>query len=159
MTQSIKTQRLILRPFGVPDGDAVVAVLGQFEVTKWLARVPHPFTHDDLRLLNEDGSDRWPELMAVTLNDEVIGGISSVDHLGFWLSPNHWGRGYATEAARAVLDHAFNVRGLTNIVSGHFHGNVASANVLGKLGFKVTGEDMLFLIARAVSNCAMSTWL
>ena len=55
--------------------------------------------------------------------------------LGYWIGKPHWERGYATEAARAVVEHGFSDLGLSGIYSCYFDGNVRSRNVLAKLGF------------------------
>jgi len=144
MPQQIVTDRLVLRPFDRGDGNAVVAVLGDFAVARWLARVPHPFTHADLRLSRDDGASRWPGLAAITLDGAVIGGIGSAGHLGYWLAPALWGRGYATEAARAVVDRFFASGEAETLESGFFEGNAASRRVLDKLGFVETERYMFF---------------
>lgn len=55
--------------------------------------------------------------------------------LGYELSPHYWGRGYATEAARAMVDFGFRALGLRRISSWCIADNVASARVLERLGF------------------------
>ena len=56
--------------------------------------------------------------------------------LGFWIGKPYWGRGYATEAARALLGFAFYDLGVTQIVAGAFRENRASLCVLEKVGFE-----------------------
>ena len=58
--------------------------------------------------------------------------------LGFWIGKPYWGRGYATEAARALVGYAFDKLGLTQIVAGAFRENRASRRVLEKVGFGKT---------------------
>ena len=74
----------------------------------------------------------------------MIGGISLLDDrgdvaLGYWVARAHWGQGYATEAARAMLTMA-RVIGHHRILASHFHDNPASGRVLARLGFRATGE-------------------
>jgi RimJ/RimL family protein N-acetyltransferase len=59
--------------------------------------------------------------------------------LGFHLRTSCWGKGYATEASRTVLDYARSGFGIKNIFAGHHPENTSSAKVLLKLGFKPTG--------------------
>lgn len=59
--------------------------------------------------------------------------------LGYWIGVNYWGRGFATEAARILLDYAFNRRGFHRIVAEHFADNPASGRVMQKLGLKREG--------------------
>ncbi len=59
------------------------------------------------------------------------------------VTPALWGRGLATEAARAVLAHAFRTLGLTRVVAASSPGNAASRRVLARLGFRVVREGLL----------------
>src|SRR5699024_10331451 len=59
--------------------------------------------------------------------------------LGYWIARAHWGQGYATEAARAVLSQA-RALGHKQLVASHFVDNPASGRVLRKVGFCPTGE-------------------
>jgi [ribosomal protein S5]-alanine N-acetyltransferase len=60
--------------------------------------------------------------------------------LGFHLRPSVWGRGYATEAARACLDAAFAGLGLDEVIAIVAPGNAASVRVLEKIGMRPAGE-------------------
>lgn len=59
--------------------------------------------------------------------------------LGYVLGAGHWGRGYATEMARAVLQYAFEVMNLSVVSVAHFPFNKASQNVIQKCGFTYEG--------------------
>ena len=77
----------------------------------------------------------------------LIGGVGIADRgsnseLGYWVVPSHWGRGYATEAARAVVAAARYSLPIDRLVSGHFTDNPASGAVLRKLGFVASGEEL-----------------
>ena len=149
MTQEIRTERLVLRPFVEGDGAQVVPLLNDYEVSKWLAKVPHPFRAQDLRLHGEGGVSRWPSLAAVCRGDTVMGGISlHVEHLGYWLGRHYWGQGYASEAVSAGV--AFLMKnGAQQICSGVFEGNEASARILRKCGFQEASRDVVRSVARA----------
>ncbi|MCP3970309.1 MAG: GNAT family N-acetyltransferase [Rhodobacteraceae bacterium] len=165
MAENIITSRLVLRPFNVADGDAVVRYLGDIEVSRWLAQVPHPFSSTNLMLFREDGSSRWPELVAVTLNGEVVGAVIHTDHFGYWVAPEFWGRGIATEAATAMIDMIFRKAGTTQIATGYLEGNAASARVLSKLGFRETGNSVVFVRSLGVEavqvdmNLSREMWM
>lgn len=62
--------------------------------------------------------------------------------MGFHLCPEFWGRGIATEAARAVIHHAFNTLGAASLFAGHHPENHASRHVLEKLGFQFTHAEL-----------------
>ena len=148
----IETERLLLRlpraedapglmeAFADPDamryiGDGSTADLAGSEeaVTRWLARWDAwgigMFVVErtrDARVLGRAGFLRWdPETWEV-------GG--SETELGWGLAREHWGQGYATEAALALRDWALGERGLTRLISLIQHGNVRSFRVAEKLG-------------------------
>ena len=114
-----------------------------------LPRAPWPYRLDDARqflsLPDDLSHPRWLIFTRTDGPPQLAGciGIDSKDHgeveLGYWISRPHWGRGYATEAGRAVLR---NVRtlGHKRLVASHFVDNPASGSVLRKLGFQPTGR-------------------
>ena len=59
---------------------------------------------------------------------------------GYWIARPHWGRGYATEAGRAVIAAARDTLRIPRLNAGHFLDNPASGRVLQKLGFGPTGQ-------------------
>lgn len=61
--------------------------------------------------------------------------------LGFHLLPEHWGQGYGSEAARAVLRHAFETLPIQALFAGHHPENHDSRRVLEKLGFQYIGME------------------
>jgi RimJ/RimL family protein N-acetyltransferase len=77
-----------------------------------------------------------------------LAGVISVDgEIGYWLARDRWGRGYATEAGRAVVDWYFG-RGARVLTSGYFDGNQRSGGVLAKLGFQAAGDRMKGCLSR-----------
>lgn len=130
---TLETARLRLRPVSLDDQAAVLSGLNDFGVSGWLARVPYPYTRDDFIAFLE-GVARAGESFAIDDDDGFAGVITKGSELGYWLTPRAQGRGYATEAARAVLAAWFEAGG-GDVVSGYFEDNLRSARVLGKLGF------------------------
>lgn len=76
----------------------------------------------------------------------VIGSVGLTVHhetraeIGYTINPTHWGMGYATEAAKALLDFGFSDLGVERITATCRPENVASAGVLSKLGMTQTGR-------------------
>ena len=62
--------------------------------------------------------------------------------IGFHLLFEHWGQGYASEAARAVVDHAFGALGVEELVAGHHPKNRVSGRLLERLGFRHVSEEL-----------------
>lgn len=140
MSDCIQTDRLVLRPFRDADASRVAALIGNLSVSRWLTRVPHPYSHDDARsFFARNAQDDM--VRAVTraddAADEIIGCCSIQNELGYWLGQPFWGLGYASEAATALVDRYFS-RCQTDLRSGYMLGNAASARVLSKLGFAPT---------------------
>lgn len=145
-----RTQRLMLRPGWIEDAPELARAIGHHEVTRNLSRAPWPYAVSDA----EEFLTRLaaPRDLPVFLICAIEGGMSrlvgcigldrmdtnSVE-LGYWITPDAWGRGYATEAGRAVVDIARTLR-VPHLTASHFADNPASGRVLRKLGFRPTGR-------------------
>lgn len=148
-----RTRRLTLRPGWPEDAAALTAAIAHEAVAFKLSRMPWPYTQDhaadwlarvrskrDVRLLilTHDGPE--PHLVGSVGVHPLDDGTAH--EMGYWLTPSAWGRGYATEAGRAMLDIARHAMGLDRLVSGYFVDNPASGRVLTKLGFRETGRTV-----------------
>ena len=134
----ILTTRLRLRPVAASDEEAVVAALSDLAVTGWLAVVPHPYAPEDFRWFLGNMA-RPGETFAVEDDAGLAGIMGAGRELGYWLAPRAQGRGYATEAARAILAEQL-ACDPQPVRSGYFEGNLRSARVLEKLGFVEVGR-------------------
>lgn len=137
---TLQTARLTLRPVAASDEAVVVACLNDLAVTGWLAVVPYPYTPADFRQFQTEIA-KPGETFAVVDDQGLAGIVGAGAELGYWFAPRVHGRGYATEAARAVLAMQF-AHDPGAVASGYFEGNTRSANVLRKLGFVETGRGM-----------------
>ena len=146
----LATERLSLRRPNDGDMDAIVDIVGDWDVARRLGRVPHPYSAADARFfLERVVPNEWVWAVTVQGSGVLIGTIGltpeeNVDaaELGYWLSPAFWGRGITTEAARAVVSYGFDGLGLSVLTSGYFEDNPASGQVLRKLSFSETGRTM-----------------
>lgn len=146
----LATDRLLLRRPNDGDADAIVHIVGDWEVARRLARVPHPYGPADAAFfLERVVPAEW--VWAITLEglDELMGVVGltpeegkDTAELGYWLSRAQWDRGIATEAGKAVVSYGFRTLDLAYITSGYFEENPASGRVLEKLGFVETGRAM-----------------
>ncbi|HEU0067121.1 MAG TPA: GNAT family N-acetyltransferase [Sphingomonas sp.] len=143
-----RTKRLTLRPPWPEDAADLACAIAHEAVAHMLARVPYPYTVDDARAfttLPRGGHDtRFLILAHDDATPRLIGGIGIQQHdgehqLGYWLTPASWGRGYATEAAQAVVAMARDALPIAALHAWHFADNPASGRVLRKLGFRPTG--------------------
>jgi RimJ/RimL family protein N-acetyltransferase len=147
-----RTKRLTLRPAWPEDAPAIAAGIGHEAVARMLARVPLPYTLADGEAFATLPRGAAEPVFAIVAHDcglgggpGLVGGIGihleeDGAHLGYWLAPEVWGRGYATEAGRAVIGMARDALPLTRLRAWHFADNPASGRVLTKLGFRPTGE-------------------
>ena len=145
-----RTKRLTLRPGWPEDAAALAAAIAHEEVVMRLSRVPWPYTLADatdwlvrprsgadiLFLIFDHPTGTEPRLVGAAGLHPEDGEIE----LGYWYTPAAWGRGYATEAGRAVIDAARHALGLGRLASRYHVDNPASGHVLRKLGFMPTGE-------------------
>ena len=144
----IETRRLLLRPLREEDEFILAAALNDFEVSRWLSRVPDPYTRQRAkdfiaRQANADVRNRVCAISFKAAPDTVIGMVSyeyldgqCAPEFGYWLGRAYWRRGIMSEAAKALIDHGFS-EGITAFASGYW--NPASGALLGKLGFTETG--------------------
>jgi RimJ/RimL family protein N-acetyltransferase len=146
-----RTERLLLRPGWIEDAPALHRAIADEAIVRNLATAPWPYRLEDAeaflsplreRRPNEVGllvfrrTDRAPELIGtVGLGGRPDGPIE----LGYWIARRWWNRGYATEAARAIVGIAREGLRLPVLRAGHFIDNPASGRVLEKLGFRPTG--------------------
>ena len=140
------TERLLLRPGWAEDAPALARAVGDRAVAYNLARVPWPYSqHDAEAYLDLPHRPLRPTfLICLRDNNQLVGGIGlhgEVDaELGFWIARAHWGKGFATEAGRAVLALADASLRLPRVKARHALDNPESARVLRKLGFRSTGK-------------------
>lgn len=161
-----RTPRLLLRPGWMEDAQALALAINDPAVARNLTRVPSPYGPDDAEaFLALPQHPRLPRLLAFTRTQgapRLVGGCGvhldeqGAPELGYWIARPYWGLGFATEAARAVLDMA-RANGIRNIKAGHFIDNPASGNVLRKLGFHFAGriEKRYSLGRDALVDCLM----
>jgi RimJ/RimL family protein N-acetyltransferase len=156
MDRIIETKRLVLRPFRNDDAADIVAKINTYEIASKLARVPFPYALSDAEtflgwvseakvktrysaICLKDGSDTLQGAISYEWNDEKADA-----EFGYWLVKPLWGQGIMTEAAHAMVDHAFTVAGLDRLKSCYFDENPASGIVLRRAGFEVVKPCMQF---------------
>ena len=149
----LATARLHLRPVRSGDVDALHALWTHADVRRWL--------WDDVVIDRETAADRvatshasfaragyghW--IVSADPAGALLGGVGLVEidpavgpELLYAFHPSHWGRGYATEASRAVLAHGFGRCGLERVMGRTDAPNRASARVLERLGMRFEGES------------------
>lgn len=145
---TLETDRLRIRPYVESDIPQLLPLIGTREVAATTLRIAHPYTERDAKAFLELTKDPDKLWLAITLRGDgrQIGGIglrldSQHQHgeLGYWLGVPHWGKGYATEAAQAMLRYGFEELRLHRIFASHFKHNPTSGKILKKLGMRYEG--------------------
>src|SRR5882757_6024566 len=110
----LETERLTLRGPTLADVKAIAHLANDRRVAENTRRLPHPYSQDHGIEFVRAIADNKRETVFLIENNFVPIGMVGVDwrhpdapKLGYWLGVEHWGRGFATEAARAVIDFTF----------------------------------------------------
>ena len=154
----LETERLVLRPPRPDDAEALAHLINDRRIAINTARIPLPYNLADAQQFiaavnRQDGEVAF----LITFDDVLIGGCGvaqsdSGPELGYWVGVPFWGQGFATEAARAVIDHAFGCLGHEVLEAGARVSNPASRRVLEKCGFQWTGVRLARV--RAINSAA-----
>ena len=149
------TERLVLRPPHEDDIPELVELASNRKVADMLARMPHPYGEREARAFIRGVAERKAGASyALTLADSgaFIGGAGlnpkeSGLELGYWIGEPHWGKGYATEAAHALIDLAFRATAIEQLHVSCRVLNHASRRVIHKCGFQYAGQGMIDSLA------------
>ena len=149
MSPLLETKRLLIRNFQSSDAPALHEMILQYEASGMAAYDQSwPTTPGEVQQVT-DWFATGDHFLAVCLKrtGQFIGFVAlnpeqdGVYNLGYIFNFDFHGKGYASEACRAVLAHAFENRQASAIVSATAALNHASCRLLGRLGFTVTGEN------------------
>jgi len=149
MSERIQTERLVLRPWMGRDAEEMF-VYASVEGWSPYNPIPKPYTRHDAETYIASQILSDPKKLgtwAIEREGRLIGGIECrwladgrIGNLGYAIARDHGGKGYGTEAVRAVVDEAFQSRPeLQRINASLHHENRASARVLEKAGFTREG--------------------
>jgi RimJ/RimL family protein N-acetyltransferase len=148
------SKRLVFRTWNLGDLDLAIGFWGDLKVTKLVdsrgqlsnAQVKNRL-RDEISLQNLHGVQYWPIFNLKTGEHVGCAGLRPYDEskrvmeIGFHIRPKFWRQGFALEAASAVIDYAFNTKHVSGLFAGHSPQNIASANLLKKLGFQYTHDE------------------
>lgn len=142
----LHTERLLLRPFRAGDVDDALAYRNDDEFSQYLPHIPYPYErHHAEAFVALNMSESWETspTFAIEFQGRLIGTANlEIDRaarsamLGYAIGRTWWGRGFATEAARAVMAWGTETYGLTRIWASADLGNARSHRVLEKLGMR-----------------------
>ena len=150
---TLTTERLILRPFAIEDAAEVTRLVSDRRIADTTLNIPHPYDESTAKAwigTHAEVAER-DEGLTLAVTERTRGGIVGAvglsiarahgrGELGYWVSVEEWGRGYATEASRALLDYAFGSLDLSRVVAHCLTRNPGSWRVMEKLGMQREGH-------------------
>lgn len=149
----LRTERLLLQPFRLSDARVVQQLAGDAEVASTTASIPHPYPDGAAEAWISAQPRRYQSSQEVVFavvrkeDGRLVGSIGlrliaeeAKGELGYWIGRQYWNRGYATEAARAILAYGFLQLQLVSIYAHYMVRNPASGRVLEKIGMQQKGK-------------------
>ncbi|MFL5240273.1 MAG: GNAT family N-acetyltransferase [Rhizomicrobium sp.] len=151
--KELETERLLLRPPERSDIPVLVPLIGDWDVAKNMGRVPYPYAEEDAYAFFDQAHRKRPAgtdfaFAIVQKSDAAYAGGCGV-HLrengefefGYWIGKPYWRNGYATEAARRLVQFAFDDLKIGTLTAAWHFDNPGSGHVLEKLGCVRTGTE------------------
>jgi RimJ/RimL family protein N-acetyltransferase len=145
----LETERLMLRRPTLADAKAIARLANDRRIAENTRRLPYPYSQDHaIEFVRGSANDYRGTAFLIENNHTPIGVVGidgrepDAPELGFWLGVQYWGQGFATEAARAAIDFAFEEFDVEHLVSGARLSNCASRNILEKCGFQWCGVEL-----------------
>jgi RimJ/RimL family protein N-acetyltransferase len=145
----LETARLTLRRPTLADVKAIALLADDRRVAENTRRLPHPYSREHAVDFVQRTSTERRETVFLIENNLLPIGVVGLDwrepdapELGYWLGVEHWGRGFGTEAARAVIDFTFEEFEVEQLMAGARVSNPSSRNILEKCGFQWSGVEL-----------------
>lgn len=148
----IETERLQLRTLSTEDAERVEELASDYEIARTTLTIPHPYPKGSAVPFIESVlkmEEKEPVAFFAIIEKEsssLIGIINIGNHpvhkrgeLAYWVGKPYWGKGYGTEAAKAVMKFGFEVLNLHKIFAASFTDNPGSWRIMEKIGMKHEG--------------------
>jgi RimJ/RimL family protein N-acetyltransferase len=150
---TIQGDRIILDAFDLSDAEAVANLANDWELSKWTASIPYPYTEKSAKdWIYAHRRDEKNAVYAIRSENVLVGCVNcraDTGEIGYWIGRKYWNRGFATSALRALISvMPDNVRRI--VWAGTLPGNVASKRVLQKCGFRPDGQVLVGLRLRHI---------
>ncbi len=145
----LETERLMLRRPTLADVKAIAHLANDRRIAENTRRLPHPYLQEHaIEFVRAIANDKRETVFLIENNYTPIGMVgidwreADGPELGYWLGVEHWGQGFGTEAARAVIDFTFEEFDVEHLISGARVANPSSRNILEKCGFQWSGVEL-----------------
>jgi RimJ/RimL family protein N-acetyltransferase len=145
----LETERLTLRRPTLADVKAIARLANDRRIAENTRRLPHPYSQDHaVAFVRAMANDKSETAFLIENNHTPVGMVGvnwrepEAPELGYWLGVEYWGQGFATEAARAMIDFTFEEFDIEHLMSGTRVANPTSRNILEKCGFQWSGVEL-----------------
>lgn len=160
----LNTKRLKLRAWAADDMDALIEGLDNYNISKWMAYVPFPYTREDAmkwmnycKKIEADKINAYEFAIELISKKKIIGGVSlkNINDFhkkaegGIWISEPYHGKGFGAEAFGKRIEFAFEELNLRRLENGFFTGNASSLKMQEKFGYKIEGIKRSSLMCMA----------
>jgi [ribosomal protein S5]-alanine N-acetyltransferase len=143
---NLATERLLLRKLELSDAKQIGELAGNYDVAKTTLTIPHPYPKGSAAIFIQSMIDSETYALIQKESNQLIGMMTLKPHptyhrgeLGYWIGKPFWGRGYGTEAARALVQYGFESLQLHKIYAQAFTTNPGSWRIMEKIGLKYEG--------------------
>lgn len=150
--RTLTTGRLILRPFKESDAQRVSELCNNYNIYKSTLTLPYPYSIDcalswiQTQAVNFNNNKSYEFAITDKNTYELYGAIGLSNNqthkngeLGYWIGEEYWGKGYATEATKAILEFAFTEKHYHKVYARFFASNPGSGRVMQKSGMVKEG--------------------
>ncbi|MFJ7666172.1 GNAT family N-acetyltransferase [Lysinibacillus sp. NPDC097195] len=150
--KSIETERLLLRLFKDTDAQQVSHYCNNYNIYKSTLNLPFPYTLACAQtwIANHEKHYDLDKMFEFAITDkqsgQLFGAIGISNHqqykngeIAYWIAEEHWGKGYATEAAKALIEFVFTEKNYHRVYARYFKSNPASGKIMEKCGMHYEG--------------------
>jgi RimJ/RimL family protein N-acetyltransferase len=145
----LETERLLLRRPTLADVKSIAHLANDRRIAINTRRLPHPYSQDHaVEFVRSLAIEPRNTVFLIECDAAPVGMVGidwrepEAPELGYWLGVEHWGQGFGTEAARAVIDFTFEEFEVEHLASGARVTNPSSRNILEKCGFQWIGVEL-----------------
>ncbi|MEM6388147.1 MAG: GNAT family protein [Pseudomonadota bacterium] len=159
--EHLATPRLVLRAPAMADATALVSLANNRNIADNLMSMPHPYRTKDAEnwvktahAMPKATGARFgiylKEPSGTFIGATGWGPVPGLDlpQIGYWIGEPYWNNGYATEAVKTIIDHAFKSSEIDEVGCGCRVTNAASRRVIEKCGFQYDGLGMVNSLSR-----------
>lgn len=150
--EKLETKRLLLRRLTTDDSERVEELAGDYDVAKSTLNIPHPYPKGSAiqfieSILIAEKNNKIVMFAITEKESKLLIGLININlsapykrgELAYWVGKQYWGKGYGTEATKALLEYGFNQLNLNKIFAASFTSNPGSWRIMEKVGLKYEG--------------------